>query len=275
MPLYYNFLDSFFKGEHDLVDDNLKIILLDADYSPDQTNHTTYSDVSANEVSGTGYSAGGALLDNNAWARSGSQFNLTARDVGWYNPTISPRYAVLYNDTHSSDELIAYFDLGSTLAPNGTTLVLEWGDYIISVDYSGCIFANLIYHCGLGQADLSSDTIKCVLLKQTYSPDTTNQETYSDISSEEVTGTGYTAGGATVVSPSLSLSGATLTFDISTGVAWEDLDLDMNCRYAVLYDDTNTEDALIYYEDLGANIDPGGDSFFIPIASGGVFTYVG
>lgn len=274
MPVYYNFMDSFFKGEHDLVDDSLKVILLDASYSPDRSSHTTYSDVIANEVSGTGYSAGGALLDNKAWARSGSWFELTARDVGWYNLSASPRWAVLYNDTHGSDELIAYFDLGSNQSPDGTTMLIEWGTAIVAFSYTGYIYANLLYHCGLGQIDLSSDTIKCVLLKQTYAPDTINHETYSDISSEEVTGTGYTAGGATVVSPSLSLGGATLTFDIATSVAWTDLDLNAATRYAVLYDDTNTEDALVYYEDLGADIDPGGDSFFIPIESGGVFTYV-
>jgi len=69
-----------------------------------------------------------------------------------------------------------------------------------------------------GVHDLDTDTIKIALIKDTptgtYNKSTTN---YSDVTgdSDEVTGTGYTAGGNTLTSPSITLDGDTAIVDFA------------------------------------------------------------
>ena len=69
-----------------------------------------------------------------------------------------------------------------------------------------------------GVHDLDTDTIKVALIKDTptgtYNKSTTN---YSDVTgdSDEVTGTGYTAGGNTLTSPVISLDGDTAIVDFA------------------------------------------------------------
>ena len=69
-----------------------------------------------------------------------------------------------------------------------------------------------------GVHDLDTDTIKIALIKDTptgtYNKSTTN---YSDVTgdSDEVTGTGYTAGGNTLTSPAISLDGDTAIVDFA------------------------------------------------------------
>src|SRR5690242_6592665 len=53
-------------GKHiDLVNDALKMMLLTG-YSVDLVAHALYSDVSASEITGTGYTAGGVAVSGNA-----------------------------------------------------------------------------------------------------------------------------------------------------------------------------------------------------------------
>lgn len=69
-----------------------------------------------------------------------------------------------------------------------------------------------------GVHDLDTDTIKIALIKDsptgTYNASTTN---YSDVTgnSDEVVGTGYTAGGNTLASASISLDGSTAIVDFA------------------------------------------------------------
>ena len=69
-----------------------------------------------------------------------------------------------------------------------------------------------------GVHDLDTDTLKLALIKAsptgTYSAATTN---YSDVTgnSDEASGTGYSAGGGTLDSPSITLSGTTAFVDFA------------------------------------------------------------
>ena len=51
-----------------------------------------------------------------------------------------------------------------------------------------------LYQKGAGAVDLANDTIKAVLLDNTYTQNK-DHTAYSDVSGSEVSGTGYTAGG--------------------------------------------------------------------------------
>ena len=59
------------------------------------------------------------------------------------------------------------------------------------------IFDKLAYHVGVGNIDLENDSLKIALVKDTYTPDSTD-EVWSDISANECDATGYTAGGKAI-----------------------------------------------------------------------------
>ena len=71
---------------------------------------TAYS--STNEVSGTGYTAGGATLTNVTPTLSGSTAIVDFADVTWSSSTITARGALIYNSTNS-DRAVLVLDFGS------------------------------------------------------------------------------------------------------------------------------------------------------------------
>lgn len=114
---YGLFLKSLCNKEVDLDSDTLKVMLCTSSYTPNQDTHQYKSDVT-NEVSGTGYTAGGQTLTGVTVAYNASTNTLTldANDPSWANSTITARYAVFYDSTPGSDAtrpLIAYWDLES------------------------------------------------------------------------------------------------------------------------------------------------------------------
>ena len=127
--IYNSFKKKLMDGEIDLVNDTIKVALVTSGYTPDIDNHDYFDDIT-NEVSGTGYTAGGETLTN----KSVTQNNTTdkgvfdADDVTWSNSTITARGAVLYKSTgtDSTSPLIAYFDFGSDQSTTGADFVLRW-----------------------------------------------------------------------------------------------------------------------------------------------------
>lgn len=117
--------------------DTIKVALLTASYTPDIDTHDFYDDVSANEISGTGYTAGGfTLVSKTATSNTTadrSQFD--AGDPSWtITASVSPRYAVFYKSTGTAatSPLMFYIDLGETYTiVNGTfTLTLSANGYL-------------------------------------------------------------------------------------------------------------------------------------------------
>ena len=73
---------------------------------------------------GNGYTAGGATATVSSSGQSGGTYKLVLADVVFTasGGTIGPfRYAVLYNDTATNDELIGWWD-------RGVSVTLEDGD---------------------------------------------------------------------------------------------------------------------------------------------------
>lgn len=102
--------------------------------------------------------------------------------------------------------------------------------------------------------DFDTDTIKVMLTSSTYAPSATTQATKTSVTNE-VTGTGYTAGGATLTSPVVSESAGTVSF-AAADVTWAANAAGFsNARYAVIYKDTGTAgtSTLIGWIDLGSN----------------------
>jgi hypothetical protein len=99
------------------------------------------------------------------------------------------------------------------------------------------------------KVDWKGDTIKVALLSSSYTPNQGTHAVYSDVSTYEVAGTGYTTGGAT-------LANKTATLDTTNKVVVLDADdvtwanSTITARYAVVYDATAGNNNLIGYIDL-------------------------
>jgi hypothetical protein len=105
-------------------------MLVTSSYIPNIDTHTKRSDVT-NEVTGTGYTAGGATLANKTVTANTSTDRgvFDADDVSWASATITARGAVLYKSrggASSADELICYVDLGSDITSTSGTFTLQW-----------------------------------------------------------------------------------------------------------------------------------------------------
>lgn len=110
--------------------DTIKVALLTSSYTPDQDAHNYFDDVSAYEVTGTGYTAGGATLASktNAYTSGTNTMALDAADSTWTSSTITARYAALYKDTGtaSTSPLIGYVDFGADQSSSAGPFTITW-----------------------------------------------------------------------------------------------------------------------------------------------------
>lgn len=125
--------------EIDWDSDTIKVALLSSSYTPNQDTHDYWDDVSANEVTGTGYTAGGATLANKSasYDAGTNVVKLDADDVTWSSSTITARYAVIYDDTPATDAtkpLIGYVDFVTDQSSNNGNFTITWdSDGIVNV----------------------------------------------------------------------------------------------------------------------------------------------
>lgn len=125
------------------------------------------------------------------------------------------------------------------------------------------------------EIDIDSDTIKAMLCTSSYTP---NQDTHrykSDVTNE-ITGTGYTAGGVTLTGVSITYDAGTNTFkiDASSDPSWGP-GATITARYLVYYDATPATDAtrpLLAYVDFGADVGTAGGTFLVTIDAAGIVT---
>lgn len=99
---------------------------------------------------------------------------------------------------------------------------------------------------GDGRIDLDNDTFKLALCTSSYTPNAETHTGYSDLTNEVANGNGYTTGGETLTSVTWTQSTATVTFD-ADDVVWTASGGSITARYAILYDDTDTNDCLVAY----------------------------
>ena len=78
---------------------------------------------SSNEVSGTGYTAGGVTLSGFTTGLSGSTAYLTFNNPSWASSTITARGCLIYNSSKSDKSVAAYDFGGDVTSTNGTFTV--------------------------------------------------------------------------------------------------------------------------------------------------------
>lgn len=113
-----------------LLSATVKVALLSSAYTPDIDANQFWSDVSANEVVGAGYTAGGQALANKTVSQDNAndRGKFDADDTNWPGSTITARYAVLYQDTGvpGTSHLLGYIDFLTNKSSNGGTFSLQW-----------------------------------------------------------------------------------------------------------------------------------------------------
>jgi hypothetical protein len=134
--MFGGFLQSLANKEIKLDTDTLKVMLCTSAYTPNQDTHRYKSSVT-NEVTGAGYTAGGATLAGVAvtYTAGTNTLMLDANDPSWASSTITARYAVFYDSTPATDAtrpLISFVDFGADVTSTN-------GPYTVAVDAAGIV----------------------------------------------------------------------------------------------------------------------------------------
>ena len=122
---YNDFVEQLVNGVHNFSAHTFKVALSNGTPS---AAHTTLSAITELSTA-NGYTAGGLATTIGVSETSGT-VTVTATDPAAWTASgagITFRYAALYNDTSASDNLVAYWDNGSsTTVTSGNTLQIDF-----------------------------------------------------------------------------------------------------------------------------------------------------
>ena len=130
---YTSFYYDICTGAVDLDTNTFKMLLVTSSYTADKT-HDRRNDIT-NEVSGTGYTAGGnavtvAVAQDNTNSRVTIDFTVTS----WTSSTITARAGVIYKSrggASSADELVCYLDFGADVSSSAGTFAVLVADPMV------------------------------------------------------------------------------------------------------------------------------------------------
>lgn len=120
--------------QRDVTADTLKIALYSS-LTFDATD-TTLAGITGTQVSGNGYTAGGATLSNVSIATANTNgVRIDADNVSWTasGGALAAVGAVIYNDTATGDVPLVHIDFGETLSAGDGT------DFLVTFDAAGII----------------------------------------------------------------------------------------------------------------------------------------
>lgn len=132
---FSSFVEALAEEVHNLGSDTLKIMLTNSAPVNTNTVKADLTDISA----GNGYTAGGTAVTITTSAQTAGLYKLVGDDVVFTasGGSIGPfRYAVLYNDTATNDELIGWWDYSSSitlLAGETLTVDLDASNGILTI----------------------------------------------------------------------------------------------------------------------------------------------
>lgn len=114
-----SFKKELYEGVHDLLNDDLYIALYTANADLNAAT-TVYS--TANEITGTGYTAGGKLLTGVTVNSDGYTAYVSFANPSWDPAAFTTRCALIYNSTQG-DKSIAVLDFGSDKTCTSTFVI--------------------------------------------------------------------------------------------------------------------------------------------------------
>ena len=118
---------------HDFSSHTLKLALIDNTTPPTAADTTPlWGDYSGNEVSGTGYTAGGNALTGLSWTESAGVATLDDTvNVSWTQNGAGPTniyWGILYNDSQTTPvkPAICYIDMGGAVSLQDGDVTVTW-----------------------------------------------------------------------------------------------------------------------------------------------------
>lgn len=130
--VYTTFYSDCLKGNIDCDTDTFYMMLVTSSYTFDK-NHDRRSDIT-NEITGTGYTAGGAATTCSVSVDTGANtVSVDFTSVAWTGATFTTRAGVVYKrrgGASSADELVAYYDFGADKSPSAETFTVTFSDPI-------------------------------------------------------------------------------------------------------------------------------------------------
>jgi hypothetical protein len=117
-----SFKAELYEGIHDLIDDTIKIALFNAnaDLSASTTAYLTNQ-----EVTGTGYTAGGNTLTGATVRSSGTTAFVSFDNTTWSSASFTCRGALIYNSS-KANRSVAILNFGSDKIVANGTLTIEF-----------------------------------------------------------------------------------------------------------------------------------------------------
>lgn len=112
---FNSFVEAAMEKKHNLGSDTLKIMLTNTIPLATNTVKADLTEISA----GNGYTAGGTAATITSSAQTSGAYKLVLADVTFTasgGTMATWRYATLYNDTATNDELICWWDYGSSIS---------------------------------------------------------------------------------------------------------------------------------------------------------------
>ena len=127
--IYNIYKKSIRDGDLDLAADTIKVALVTSSYTVDIDAHLDFADIT-NEISGTGYTAGGATLTTKTVTQDDTNNRgvFDADDVTWAVATFTARGAVVYQDTGTpaTSILMFYIDFAEDKSPSEEDFTITW-----------------------------------------------------------------------------------------------------------------------------------------------------
>jgi len=121
--IYDSFLADVFAGNCSTAS-TYKAMLVSSSYSEDRGAHSKRSSVTG-EVTGTGYTAGGASITLSATLNTSThKLTLTVGSVSWASSTITARKLIVYKNTGiaANDNLVCCVDAGGDTTTSISTM---------------------------------------------------------------------------------------------------------------------------------------------------------
>ena len=122
---FNSFVEAVAEKVHNLGADTLKVALTNSAPSASNTQLSDITQIS----NGNGYTTGGSTASITSSSQTSGTYKLVLVDVVFTaSGSMGPfRYAVLYNDTATNDELIGWYDYGSSITLNsGETFTVDF-----------------------------------------------------------------------------------------------------------------------------------------------------
>ena len=133
--VFNQFKESLLKGDCDLVNDTIKVVLLNSLYSHTIDGNLGLAAVDSHEITATGYNAGGCTLASKTVTQVDTQDNaeFDGADITWASlGTDVIRSAVMYDDTVTAtygggvaDPLMIRWEIATN--SNGGNYTLQFG----------------------------------------------------------------------------------------------------------------------------------------------------